>query len=208
MTSVSVPIAADWTDIVYWENSFLACGNDGAMMRSANGMVWTPMERRDRTDWTCADYRDGLFVVAGEGGRLCLTSAEGPTTNLVVPDAGDIVDVLFLSRRQLIGLDAAGRFFISDDAGIQWIESDLNTGREPRRMAATVQDRVLIAGADGSLGISQLVNEIVLDRSWKGLSSPEILCFSNTSRSSRRHRFCSPGQKRYRSPGPHRYPDR
>ena len=163
MTSVSVPIEADWTDIVYGAGSFLACGNDGALMRSSNGIVWLPLERVDRPDWACADYRDGLFAVAGAGARLCLVPVEGPTTHLVVPGAGDIVDVLFLSRRQLVVLDADGRFFVSDDGGILWVESDLETGRDPRRMAATVQDRVLIAGADGSLGISQMVNEIVLD---------------------------------------------
>ncbi len=163
LSPVAVPVEAEWSDVVYGAGSFLACGNHGALMRSANGVVWEPLEREGKTDWICADYRDGLFVVAGTGGHLWLISPEEPWVKRTVPGAGDLIDVMLLTRNRLIVLDTEGRILATDDGGKTWTKTDLPTQRQPRRIAATSQERILLAGADGFLGISQLVNEIVLD---------------------------------------------
>ncbi len=163
MTRAGSPSDAGLYDVVCGDGRYLACGEDDTVLLSSSGLAWSPVDVGGSADWTCADYRDGLFAVAGSDGQVCLVDPAGNPDRSVIPGATDIADITFLSRRQLIVLDEQGRFFVSDDGGDQWTATELEPGLHADRIASTAQDRIVSAADDGSLGTSLLVNEISLD---------------------------------------------
>ena len=163
MTRAETVSDAHLRDVVYGNGRFLACGDNGAVLVSPNGIVWETLNIDALANWTCADFRDGLFILAGSGGQICIIDSNGHLKTSILPDASSIVDVVFLTQHQLIVLDAWGQYFVSDDSGASWTATDLEPGMRANRIAATTQDRIVSASADGALGTSLLVNEIVLD---------------------------------------------
>ena len=108
-----------------------------------------------------------------------------------------------LSRQQLIVLDDAGQFYISNDSGANWQQSAINTGMTSRVIALTGKDKIISADETGNLGLAQLVAEIRLDSSLKDgqYQAGDLIYLEKTAPSvPRSYLAADPSQAAYQSP--------
>lgn len=173
--AVSTGIGADLLDVAWGGGRFLAVGTDGTLLLSSNGTVWTPVAESGTQDPEAPEhdppppvYRTvlhsaGTFVVAGDGGRMAL-STDGRTFRTVfLPNRPDLAGVVALSPRHLIALAADGSFLHTLDGGATFEAARLDAGVPVDRFLLTGTDRILLSTTEGGIGVSLLVTEIVLD---------------------------------------------
>lgn len=150
-------------DIVYSQGAFVAVGNGGVILSSRNGLIWQRCSVDSNANWYAADFLDGLLVVTGEKGRILLCAEDGQFTVLESGQETDFVDIIMLSRQQLIALSADGEFFISNDGGHNWQQSSIDPGMHSSIIAMAGKDKIISADSEGALGLAQLAAEILLD---------------------------------------------
>lgn len=162
-TAIHPVTQVNLTDIAYGQATFVAVGRQGTILTSKNGLIWRKADLELNDDWQAIDFRDGHFVIVGRKGTV-LISEDGIVFNLLqqLPETG-CVDVVMLSRQQIIILDENGAFLVSNDSGQNWQQSAIKTGMHSRVVDLAGKDKVLSADKSGQLGLAQLVAEIQLD---------------------------------------------
>ena len=162
--SILSPVTqADLVDIAYGAGTFVAIGRRGTLLTSANGLIWRQNDLDEQDDWQAIDFRDGHFVLLSRTGKL-YTSADAVLFSALTPVSGSLFrDIVMLSRQQMIVLDEAGAFLISNDAGLSWQKSGIDTGMHSRVIDLAGKDKILSADSGGQLGLADLVAEIQLD---------------------------------------------
>ncbi|MBM3883461.1 MAG: hypothetical protein FJ387_27775, partial [Verrucomicrobia bacterium] len=82
--------------VAYGNNRFVACGDDGTLLTSANGVAWESMPSGVTPNCVDAAYGNGIYVVVGSQGVI-LTSPDGraPWTRQTVNTTGWFMDVSF-----------------------------------------------------------------------------------------------------------------
>lgn len=164
--------------IAYGLSTFIAAGDDGAILRSTNGLVWETLLSATDTDWHSVIYQDGRFLIVGSRGQIGLSDDGRTFSFLTVDSALAYVDAAMLSSQQLILLDSQGRFYISNDSGKSWQRSGIDTGMVSHRIELIGNDKILSADNAGHLGQAQIVAEIDLDSPLQGQAyQPGDLCF-------------------------------
>jgi hypothetical protein len=158
-------VKIDLHDVVCSGTAFAAVGADGTILTSQSGVIWQIASQQDGVDWLAADYRGGRFVVVGTDSAAAISDDGNVFTLLDHRSDTDAVDIIMLSRRQLIVLDRDGGFAVSNDSGTTWLKSVIETGMISRVIALAGKDKILSADREGSLGLAQLVAEIQLDSS-------------------------------------------
>ncbi|HAL74876.1 MAG TPA: hypothetical protein DCM45_07315, partial [Clostridiales bacterium] len=158
-------VETDLHDIVCSGNSFAAVGDGGTILTSQSGVIWQIASQQDDINWLAADYRGGRFVAAGTKSAVAISDDGNVFTLLDYRSETDAVDIIMLSRRQLIVLDRDGGFAVSNDSGTTWLKSVIETGMTSRVIALAGKDKILSADREGRLGLAQLVAEIQLDSS-------------------------------------------
>ncbi len=154
---------ADLTDIAWGLNTFVAVGRAGTILVSRTGLLWREIDLGTQANWLAVDFRDGRFTLAGDQGAVAV-SDDGSTFQMLHQDRQTTyVDVVMLSKQQMILLSDAGNFYITNDSGNTWLQSSIDTGMHSRVIALAGKDKILSADESGSLGIAQLVAEIQLD---------------------------------------------
>ncbi len=155
---------ANLSDITYGQGVFLAVGQRGTILTSKNGLIWRNSQYLIGTDWQAVDYRDGLFCLIGRKGELAV-SEDGISFWQIHDLASDLLDLVMLSRHQIICLAADGRFYITNDAGQTWQRSAIETGMHSKVISQAGKDKIISAGDKGQLGLAQTVAEISLESS-------------------------------------------
>ncbi|NLO35051.1 MAG: hypothetical protein GX112_01700, partial [Clostridiaceae bacterium] len=164
VVSVLSPVTqADLTDIAYGSGTFVAIGRRGVLLTSTNGLIWRQNDLDEQDDWQAIDFRDGHFVLLSRTGKI-YASADAARFTALAPVTGTLCrDIVMLSRQQMVVLDEAGEFLISNDTGQSWQLSGIETGMHSRVIDLAGKDKILSAGSDGQLGLAGLVAEIQLD---------------------------------------------
>ena len=154
---------ADLTDVASNQSIFVVVGKNNTIMTSQNGLVWRQVQTEHSDDWMAVDFRDGRFIVAG-GSGVILASDDGISFQMISRmEEQSCRDVVILSRQQMIVLNEAGDFLISNDGGQNWQQSGIDTGMTSRVIALAGKDTILSADQTGQIGLAQLVAEITLD---------------------------------------------
>ncbi len=186
------PVASGTTrtlrSVAYGNGRFVAAG-DGVLLQSGNGLVWEPVTDpraavlADTTSWQSVSFQAGRFLVTGSGGQVALSDGSSFTFQTIDP-AQVYLDAVMLSGQQIILLDAGGHFSVSNDQGLSWQKSGIDTGMSSRIIELIGKDKILSADAEGHLGQASIVAEIELDSPVAGqaLQSGD-LCFLETFRS-------------------------
>ncbi len=164
LTALRPVTRADLTDLAYGQGFFLAVGQRGTILTSKNGLIWRSSGFSAQADWLALDYRDGVFCLVGENGQIAV-SEDGINFSLQQGLDADLVDVVMLSRHQIICLAADGQFFITNDAGQNWQKSGIDTGMHSKVISQAGKDKIISAGDKGQLGLAQTVAEISLESS-------------------------------------------
>lgn len=154
---------ASLKDIAYGNSTFVAVGAKGTILVSRTGLLWRQILPAGSTDWQAIDFRDGRFVLAGSGGAIAISDDGLTFQKIRNQDKQDYVDIVMLSRQQLIVLDKDGGFAVSNDNGMSWLQSGIETGMKSKVIALASKDKVLSADGSGKIGLAQLVAEIRLD---------------------------------------------
>ncbi|MEA4888754.1 MAG: hypothetical protein VB070_04745 [Clostridiaceae bacterium] len=154
---------ADLTDVAWGLNTFVAVGRSGTILVSQTGLLWREIDLNTQVNWLTVDFRDGRFTLAGDQGAVAV-SDDGILFQMLQQDRRTTyVDVVMLSKQQMILLSDDGNFYITNDSGNTWLQSSIETGMHSRIIALAGKDKILSADENGSLGIAQLVAEIQLD---------------------------------------------
>lgn len=148
-------------EIICSDNLFIAIGDAGLILTSANGIVWQNEAVADN-DWLTADYLPGKVIIGGENGSLAVRSEENFVLQESTTDL-DFVDIILLSQQQFIALDTQGRFHVSNDGGHTWDKSEIDPGMHSRIFSLAGKDRIISADENGSIGLAQLVAEFGMD---------------------------------------------
>ncbi|HBP38907.1 MAG TPA: hypothetical protein DD640_09250 [Clostridiales bacterium] len=206
---INLPVQADLNDISYGLSTFVAIGSEGTILVSRTGLIWKSIQVAGLTDltepvnWQAIDFRDSRFVMAGSGGAIAI-SDDGVNFHLLGSNGQtDSIDLVMLSRQQLIILDDAGHFYISNDSGANWQQSAINTGMTSRVIALTGKDKIISADEAGNLGLAQLVAEIRLDSPLKEgqYQAGDLIYLEKTSASvPESYLAADPSQAAYQSP--------
>lgn len=158
---------SDLTDIACDGTNFVAIGKNGTILTSATGLLWRKVILPQNIDWRAIDYRDGRFVMVGDNSSIAISNNGSDFTLLDHSADQDYIDIVMLTRQQLIVLDREGGFAVSNDSGVTWLNSTIQTGLRSRVIALAGKDKILSADAAGQLGLAQLVAEIQLDSALK-----------------------------------------
>jgi hypothetical protein len=171
-------VTDDLWDIAYGLATFVAVGDNGAVLISQNGLIWQSIRIAGGASWRAVDFKDGRFALAGNGGATAI-SDDGHTFHVTSQqDQRDYVDLVMLSRQQMIILDQSGGFTSSNDGGETWQQSSIDTGMKSKVIALAGKDTVLSADAAGHIGLAELVAEIQLESPLKqGVYQPGDLIF-------------------------------
>jgi photosystem II stability/assembly factor-like uncharacterized protein len=93
-------------DIVFYNGSFIAVGNNGTIIRSTNGRNWTAItQNASSVNLNKIVYYDGRFTAVGDTGRI-LTSTNGDTWSLR--------DLSTVSSRNLNSVSEDGKMLVGD----------------------------------------------------------------------------------------------
>lgn len=160
-------VPADLHDVVCSGTSFAAFGDNGTIITSQSGVIWQAAAQEEDIDWLAADYRGGRFVAVGTDSAVAVSDDGTVFTTLDHRTGTDAVDIVMLSRRQLIVLDRNGGFAVSNDSGATWLNSVIQTGMKSKVIALAGKDKILSADGKDQLGLAQLVAEIQLDSALK-----------------------------------------
>lgn len=155
------------TDIACDGTNFVAIGESGAILTSATGLLWRKVILPRSINWRSIDYRDGRFVMVGDNSSIAVSDNGSDFTLLDHFADQDYIDIVMLTRQQLIVLDRDGGFTVSNDSGATWLNSTIQTGLQSQVIALAGKDKILSADATGRLGLAQLVAEIQLDSALK-----------------------------------------
>ena len=159
--------AASLKDIAYGDSTFVAVGARGTILVSRTGLLWRQILLTDSVDWQAIDFRDGRFVLAGNNGAIAISDNGLTFQKINNQNTQNYVDIVMLSRQQLIVLDQDGGFAVSNDNGGSWLQSGIETGMKSQVIALASKDKVLSADGSGKIGLAQLVAEIQLDSALK-----------------------------------------
>jgi hypothetical protein len=154
---------SDLLDVAYGRGQFVAVGRRGVVLTSKNGLVWQAVNLAWTGDWLAVDFRDGRFVAVGRDGAVAICDEEQTFTLQTGHERRHYVDVVMLSRQQMILLDDSGAIVVTNDSGLTWQQSGIETGMHSRVLALAGKDKVISSDETGRLGIAQLVAEIQLD---------------------------------------------
>lgn len=158
---------ASLKDIAYGNSTFVAVGDEGTILISRTGLLWRQVLPAGSANWQAIDFRDGRFVLAGSSGAIALSDDGLTFQSIRNLNKQDYVDIVMLSRQQLIVLDQEGGFAVSNDNGMSWLQSGIETGMKSKVIALASKDKVLSADGSGKIGLAQLVAEIRLDSALK-----------------------------------------
>jgi len=160
------PVQSNLVDLVYNNGIFLALAEDGTVLRSTNGTFWRVVDSLATVGqtWQTIACTDGLFALGGTNGQIA-TSNDGLFFELTPSSpAVEVVDLLLLSRTQMILLGSDNRFRYSNDSGQSWSESAIDPGLVSRRLEILGNRQIASADAQGQIGIAPLVIEITLSQ--------------------------------------------
>jgi hypothetical protein len=132
-------------------------------------------------NWQAIDFKEGRFAVVGDQGRVAVSSDGRQFQLLKTGQSTDYLDIVMLTKQQLILLGKNGSFEVSNDSGTNWLKSEIATGMNSRVIALAGKDKIISADSRGKLGLAQLVAEIALDSPLKeGVYQPGDFLFLET----------------------------
>lgn len=105
-------------DIVYGAGRFVAVGQDGALITSADGLTWTLGDAGATEDLVAVTYGDALFVATGENG-LVLTSVDGLSWARQERATAERLNSVAFAGGRYVAVGGAGSIVTSTD-GIHW----------------------------------------------------------------------------------------
>ncbi|MBL9135305.1 MAG: hypothetical protein JNK85_05535 [Verrucomicrobiales bacterium] len=123
------------TDVAYGNGSFVAVGEEGTILRSANGVDWSPVPSGTVARLDAIAFGNGVFVtVGGLGNKPMFTSPDGvhwtPRTNAI---AGGYLDVTF-NGSLFFTLAGKGAYGTSSN-GIDWATGKIRSSQDPAAVA-------------------------------------------------------------------------
>jgi photosystem II stability/assembly factor-like uncharacterized protein len=162
-------------DVVHTGERFVAVGDRGGIIASADGKEWTQVEVPTRAALTAVHFPDpknGWAV--GHDAAIVATQDGGKTWKLqnFQPDLEKpLMDVLFLDANKGFAVGAYGLFLQTENGGQQWSEVEAPAIREEEvHFNAVIKlgnGNLFIAGESGMLAVSADQG-----KTWKRLQSP------------------------------------
>lgn len=122
-------------DVAYGNGTFVAVGEEGTVLRSADGVEWLPSNAGTVSRLDAIAFGNGVFVaVGGLGSKPMFTSSDGvnwtPRTTTI---AGGYLDVVFNGEVFFV-LAGKGAFGTSGDA-VQWVTGKIPSSQDPAAVA-------------------------------------------------------------------------
>jgi hypothetical protein len=106
----------------YGAGTYVAVGHDGAIVTSADAMVWT-RRNSGTTDWIVAvTYANGMFVAVGDNGRI-LTSRDGVAWTQLTPVTTSRLNGIVHANNLFVVVGENGAIVTSAD-GVRWTARD------------------------------------------------------------------------------------
>jgi len=119
--------------VAFGDGVFLAVGNGGVLLRSANGTDWERVTSPTADALFGVCHGRGLFVAVGQGGRI-LCSPDGFLWFNIRVEATALNSVTFANSR-FVAAGGQGKIFVSDD-GLTWIQQTTPTAVELTDLAS------------------------------------------------------------------------
>ncbi|MGI6298969.1 MAG: hypothetical protein ACOX1T_07360 [Saccharofermentanales bacterium] len=189
----------DLNGIAYGDGYFIAAG-DGVLLKSTNGFQWEntsggTMRSEAKVNWKSVSYQEEMFIAAGSQGSMAFGKPDALAYR-TVDAATTFTDAVALSGREFILLDQAGGFTVSNDGGLSWRKSGINTGMTSNLIERISNDRILSADAAGHLGQANIVAEIELSSPLGGAPLQQgDMCFLELYSNTLPTNYIGPGAK-------------
>jgi hypothetical protein len=121
-TPVSLPASANWKEVIYGEDSFIAIApNKDFVARSTDGINWTQVSIPVTANWSAIGYGNGTYVIVGSGTAEVLYSLDRGLTwdQTVMPASANYVDVKF-GGTQFLAIASGSTVSAVSSTGITW----------------------------------------------------------------------------------------
>ncbi len=172
--------------IAYGDGHFIAAG-DGVLLQSADGLTWKNIFEgksaaeselsRQSIQWQSVSYQENRFIAVGSKGSVVIGNPGNFEFQTATADL-TFIDAVALSDQQFILLDQNGNYTVSNDGGLNWRLSTIETGMTSHLVERIDSDRILGADAAGHLGQANIVAEIELASPLTGEQlQPGDVCF-------------------------------
>jgi len=141
-----LPTSADLADIAFGDETYVAVGELGTILRSADGLAWSVVAPPVQADLEAVTWNGALFVAVGAGG-VVLTSRDGETWSMGTSGvAVDLHGVTSGPGGLLVAVGDQGTVLVSADGG-RW--SARASGTEYALRAVTWAGEAFVAAGDG-----------------------------------------------------------
>jgi hypothetical protein len=108
-----------FTGVTYGNGKFVAVGPSGTILRSTNGIAWTPSNSGGSVGFSAIAFGGGKFVAVGTQDGTIRISQDGVLWNAVFSGTGSALVGLTYGNGKFIAVGASGTILTSPD-GLAW----------------------------------------------------------------------------------------
>jgi len=110
--------AADLLEVIFTNNTFVAVGDSGTVLRSADGLAWTPQNAGTGKDLNSIALAPNGFVAVGEDGKILTSPDAQAWTAQASPENESLRRVAYLNDLYVAVGDAGA--IVTSTNGTQW----------------------------------------------------------------------------------------
>ncbi len=154
-------------DIVYGNRQFVAVTNNGNVISSPNGIVWTLRQNKNAVSYKKIEYADSYFLLLTEDGVVQTYKDIGSQPSVSMNLVSGVVDATIMSKSKILALTSKNEIYESTDTGITWEKSNIATPAMATMIGAINDEEILCSSVAVNSYISKLMTEIEVDSELK-----------------------------------------